>query len=57
MKNIIELSRDELLSYIVSNFTNVNIFENNLCCALCGTQSNAKYYYICDQCNGKAAHE
>ena len=55
MKAIRDLSKDELISIIYNNCkdysgNDINTFDELAQCAQCGTVKNAKYSYICDEC-------
>jgi len=49
MKAIQDLTRDELISFIYNN-TEFDTFEDSCECAVCGTNTNSLFYYVCDVC-------
>lgn len=51
-KAIKDLSKRELIS-LICNLPpgTTNIFDKITSCAICGTNTSAKYWYVCDQCN------
>ena len=51
MKQLKELSKQELLGLIYNNLFSTKTDGSDICeCACCGQTSNAKYYYECDEC-------
>ncbi len=51
MKKITELKKEELIHFIFNNLPTLDINEECIECAACGETDEAKYYYICTDCN------
>jgi hypothetical protein len=52
MKRIRDLTKNELLSFIINNMpSDTDTFTENCECAVCGKSNETIYYYICDSCN------
>lgn len=50
MKKIIELTKEEIISFVLNKLPTIDLNEECLECASCGETDKAKYYYICDDC-------
>jgi len=49
MKRIIDMDKDELLSFILNRYDE-NIFEK-VACATCEKDATSLYWFVCDRCN------
>lgn len=51
LKTIEKLSRRELMYALTHQFQDVDFSGKHFCCAVCGTEPGAKFFYICDKCD------
>lgn len=51
MRRLRDLSREELLSYIYNTYKDTDISTELAECAACGSNKDARYFFVCDHCN------
>lgn len=56
MKALDDLSREELVNVLYNSF-GADVYAKTAECASCGDSKDAKYYYICDNCEKRLAND